>query len=278
MDPDLNHGVPFFRMHPHFRFRIIYKFQLLLLSVIWSIASFWLATFYDYLGVLTGKYHGVMFYQEMNWPKFLRHIFGRFISFYSLFGIPYHFFGFTKWQAFLMGSSFNVIFSVCFMACTQINHFCSDLMIHREQSDVNPCWSIHQVKTAQDFARDSLFWWLFSGGLNFQIEHHLFPGVNHEHLPKIQPIIERLCKKHKVPYIYEPTYYDVLSKYLNLVRDLSKEYCVGSYERESLLKRQEKGDTESHSNNGSDLANHMHDVCASVETCRNHSRPNYTSD
>jgi fatty acid desaturase len=61
---------------------------------------------------------------------------------------------------------------------------------------------VHQVLTAQDFAHDSLFWWVFSGGLNYQIEHHLFPGVNHEHLPHIKPIVTRLCKKVRCDYSF----------------------------------------------------------------------------
>jgi len=239
LDPDLNHGLPVFRMHPHFRWKFIYNFQLILVWVVWSVATFWLATIYDYQGVISGKYHGVLPYQQMSRIRMVEHIFGRFASFYTLFGIPY-LFGHSKWDCFVMGLTFNILFSICFMITTQVNHFCEELMFHRESKKISECWSIHQINTAQDFAHDSLFWWIFAGALNFQIEHHLFPGVNHEHLPNIKPIIVNLCKKYNIPYNYEPTYFDVLRKYLSLIRDLSNKYVVGSYERSEHLKNSNK--------------------------------------
>ncbi len=65
---------------------------------------------------------------------------------------------------------------------------------------------IHQVRTTANFATHSQFWTWFSGGLNFQVEHHLFPGVSHVHYPKLQPFIVDLCRKHNLPYNENPTF------------------------------------------------------------------------
>ena len=40
----------------------------------------------------------------------------------------------------------------------------------------------------------------FHGGLQFQIEHHLFPKLPRCHLRKISPFIKELCKKHNLQY------------------------------------------------------------------------------
>ena len=62
----------------------------------------------------------------------------------------------------------------------------------------------HQVLTSHSFTGTNAFtaWFtfLFTGGLNLQIEHHLFPTVNHCHLPYIQQIVKDVCKKHDVFY------------------------------------------------------------------------------
>lgn len=49
--------------------------------------------------------------------------------------------------------------------------------------------------------------WLcfFNGGLNYQIEHHLFPRVQHTHYPLIAPIVKKFCAKKNIPYIHFPT-------------------------------------------------------------------------
>jgi fatty acid desaturase len=238
MDPDLNHGVPVFRMHPHFRWKWMYNFQFVMVWVVWGVATFWLCNTYDYNGIMSGKYHGVLKYQKLNKFRLVAHLFGRFMALFIIFLIPFVF-GCSLVQSLLMGAVFTFIFSFCFMMTTQINHFAEDLLIHRESDQqVSPCWSIHQVHTAQDFAHDSMFWWIFAGGLNFQIEHHLFPGVNHEHLPNLKPIVKRLCEKHGVTYHYESTYAGILRKYLKLVGEMSNKFTKGSYEK----LRQERGE------------------------------------
>jgi linoleoyl-CoA desaturase len=61
-------------------------------------------------------------------------------------------------------------------------------------------WSVHQVESTVDFARgNGALCWLL-GGLNFQIEHHLFPKVCHLHYPALAPIVEAVCRDHGVRY------------------------------------------------------------------------------
>lgn len=78
-------------------------------------------------------------------------------------------------------------------------------------------WAAAQVATTTNFSPGSIFWTHFSGGLNHQIEHHLFPGVCHVYYPAIQPIVEATCKEFGVPYHAYPTFWAALSahfKYL----------------------------------------------------------------
>jgi linoleoyl-CoA desaturase len=67
-------------------------------------------------------------------------------------------------------------------------------------------WAAHQARTTVDFARGNrpLSWWV--GGLNFQIEHHLFPRVCHVHYPALAPIVEATCREYGVPYRAHPTF------------------------------------------------------------------------
>jgi fatty acid desaturase len=56
------------------------------------------------------------------------------------------------------------------------------------------------VRTSNNFCTDSALWTLLSNGLNFQIEHHLFPGINHEHLWRIAPTVQAACAAAGVEY------------------------------------------------------------------------------
>lgn len=62
------------------------------------------------------------------------------------------------------------------------------------------CWGRHQVESTINFASDMGVVTFLIGGLNYQIEHHLFPRVCHVHYPRIARIVRRLCEKHGVKY------------------------------------------------------------------------------
>lgn len=68
-------------------------------------------------------------------------------------------------------------------------------------------WAVHQAEATVDFARRSraLAWLL--GGLNFQIEHHLFPKICHVHYPAISSIVEQTCRDFSVQYAEHPTFW-----------------------------------------------------------------------
>ena len=46
---------------------------------------------------------------------------------------------------------------------------------------------------------------LVQGGINYHIEHHLFPRVNHMHFPKLRPIVREFCAEKGIPYNYFPS-------------------------------------------------------------------------
>lgn len=72
-------------------------------------------------------------------------------------------------------------------------------------------WMVHQLKTTSDFARrNKLISWLL-GGLNFQVEHHLFTNISHIHYPQISKIVENWCNKNKLPYNKKATFMKALS-------------------------------------------------------------------
>lgn len=67
-------------------------------------------------------------------------------------------------------------------------------------------WMVHQLRTTSDFARNHRLLTWYIGGLNFQIEHHLFSNICHVHYPKIAPIVEEMAKAYGLPYLYQESF------------------------------------------------------------------------
>ena len=84
-------------------------------------------------------------------------------------------------------------------------------------------WGAGQVLTSADFCHGSFFWTHVSGGLNYQIVHHLFPGVCHCHYPLIAPVIRQTCLEFGHRYTHYTTFASALASHVRHLRRLSVE-------------------------------------------------------
>lgn len=66
--------------------------------------------------------------------------------------------------------------------------------------EIQNAWAVHQVQTTVDFARGNRLLCWFLGGLNFQIEHHLFNRICHVHYPALSKVVEEVCHEFGVRY------------------------------------------------------------------------------
>ncbi|MGK0366679.1 MAG: linoleoyl-CoA desaturase [Saprospiraceae bacterium] len=89
-------------------------------------------------------------------------------------------------------------------------------------------WAIHQMQTTSNFANGSTFFSWFVGGLNFQIEHHLFPNVCHVHYRNISKIVKETAAEFDVPYFQHTTFLDALKSHFRFLHHLG----TGKYDRD----------------------------------------------
>lgn len=99
----------------------------------------------------------------------------------------------------------SVTISITMALTFQMAHVVEGVSFPPLDSDGKTRWAEHQVETTADFAQDSALLTWFMGGLNFQIEHHLFPRLCHMHLPAIAPIVKATCEEFGVRYQVYPT-------------------------------------------------------------------------
>lgn len=83
-------------------------------------------------------------------------------------------------------------------------------------------WAIHQVETTADFSPASKIVTWYCGGLNFQIEHHLFPKVCHIHYPVISKIVRETCRDYQVAYVSYRTLGQAIASHFRFLRTLGR--------------------------------------------------------
>ena len=83
-------------------------------------------------------------------------------------------------------------------------------------------WALSQLKSTANFATRNPFITWCLGGLNFQIEHHLFPKISHVHYPAIGRIIRQTCQELGVPYIEHRRMYLAVASHVSYLRRMGK--------------------------------------------------------
>ncbi len=120
--------------------------------------------------------------------------------------IPIYMFGLGKWAVGFacmhaaMGLSMSVVF--------QLAHVVEETEFEYtggEDKQIENEWAIHQIKTTANFAPDNKIVSWLAGGLNYQIEHHLFPRISHVHYPALSKIVARKCTEYDLKYNSMPT-------------------------------------------------------------------------
>lgn len=119
--------------------------------------------------------------------------------------LPIYTVGFVAW---LIGFlSFTVVAGLVISIVFQLAHTVEHThfpMPNEVTGKLEDEWAVHQLKTTANFAPQNKVINWFVGGLNFQVEHHLFPKISHIHYPAISKIIQEACDEFDVPYIVYP--------------------------------------------------------------------------
>ena len=99
---------------------------------------------------------------------------------------------------FVMHYVAGLILSIVFQLAHIIDH--ADTPVPNEQGDMKNTWAIHQLFTTVNFGTKNRIINWFTGGLNHQVEHHIFPHISHVHYTKISKIVKETAKEFNLPY------------------------------------------------------------------------------
>lgn len=89
-------------------------------------------------------------------------------------------------------------------------------------------FALHQLMTTANFATKNKFLTWSLGGLNYQIEHHLFPKVSHIHYPAISKIIQNVCKERNIQYIEYKTFGRAVKAHIQFLKRMGQAEYVPS--------------------------------------------------
>ncbi|WP_461136105.1 fatty acid desaturase family protein [Spirosoma lituiforme] len=138
--------------------------------------------------------------------------------------LPYLLLDLTWWQLaigfVLMHVAEGLVLGLVFQLAHAVEG--TDFPIPDERGDIQSAWAVHQMHTTANFAPDSKLAAFLCGGLNRQIEHHLFPKVCHIHYPEISKIVKDTAHEFGLPYLVNHSFGSALVSHFRLLRTLGR--------------------------------------------------------
>jgi linoleoyl-CoA desaturase len=220
-DDDINLGF-LARVSPHQRRLWFHRLQHIYLWFLYGMVAIKWQLIDDYKDIIRGKVGNYPFARPRNWDLAI-FIGGKVVSLSLAFVIPLFFHSvltvicFYLFVCWVNGLSIAVVF--------QLAHVVEEAEFPQPDEvtgDMDNNWAVHQVKTTVDFARRNWFLTWFLGGLNFQVEHHLFPKISHIHYPKISRIVERTCQRYGLQYNSQPTFWGGVMSHFRWLRRMGQ--------------------------------------------------------
>ncbi len=218
---------PIIRTNPHQDLWWIHRFQHIYVFFIYPLASISWVFIKDYVKFFSPQIGN---YKMNKKPKFA---FLRMLAFkllyYTIFLVIPMIVIDLPWHVILGGFFFmHFVEGITLALVFQLGHVVEGTQFPEPNPDsrINTDWAAHQMYTSANFANNNFFANFFTGGLNFQIEHHLFPKVCHIHYKKIKPIVMQTAKEFNLPYIENKTFFGALGSHVRLMKRFGRSVTI----------------------------------------------------
>lgn len=213
--------IKFMRIHHDQKLKKHHRFQRFYFPILYGISYLAWIFFQDYekyfrqrMGLTSNKFHFPREEKIIFWTSKVLHLFLFVI-------IPIWSIG---WLPTLIG--LLIAGSVCGMSLAtvfQLAHVVEETEFKTiDQSKVEEEWMVHQIQSTANFAtRSKILTWLL-GGLNFQVEHHLFPKICHVHYPALNRIVQQTCLEYNIKYNEFGTFWKAFRSHVQVIHAMSR--------------------------------------------------------
>ena len=198
-DSDIDLGV-LGRLSPEQPWRPWHRWQHLYLWVLYGVTAIRWHVYGDFRDMISGTVGERRFDRPRGWDL-AGFVIGKLVFFMLAFGLPLFFHSIGA--VLLFYTTTSAVAGVLLALVFQMAHVVEEADFpapNATSRQMDTPWAVHQLETTVDFSRDSrVLSWLI-GGLNFQIEHHLFPRISHVHYPAVARVVEATCREYGITY------------------------------------------------------------------------------
>ncbi len=222
-DDDIH--TPFFlRFSPHAKLYWIHRFQYLYVWFFYGLSTISWITAKDFVKLSRYKKLGLIKSSSKFRVEILKIAAWKLLYYSYALVLPLIIVPLAPWIIIVSFLTMHFITGVLVSVVFQTAHVMpkTDFPLPDQNGLIANNWTIHQLATTSNFAPKSNFLSWIIGGLNFQIEHHLFPNICHVHYKRISTIVENTAKEYGLPYLSKKTFVSAIWDHTKMLYHLGR--------------------------------------------------------
>jgi linoleoyl-CoA desaturase len=217
------------RLTPHSNWLWIHKYQFVYAWFLYGLMTIVWMSIKDFSRLLKYKKNGLVETQKTTFIKECVILLTSKILYIAyMVLLPLTLTSYTWWQLglgiFAMHYIAGFILAIIFQPAHVIEG--TDFPLADESGNIRNDWAVHQLLTTTNFGTGNKYFSWYVGGLNFQIEHHLFPNICHVHYRKIAKIVKATAEEFGLPYKTSRTFLSALGSHMRLLKQLGAKPVV----------------------------------------------------
>jgi len=213
------------RLSPHTKWKGMYRYQFIYAWFLYGLLTIaWMFT-KDFIRIRRYQKNGLAERQKASMTKEWGILIGTKVFYVSyILVVPFVVTALAWWQILvgfmIMHYVAGFILSIIFQPAHVVEG--TSYPLPDEERSVETNWAVHQLLTTSNFGNGSRWFSWYAGGLNFQIEHHLFPNICHVHYRKIASIVRATAQEFGLPYRSATTFLDALISHGRFLKQLGQ--------------------------------------------------------
>lgn len=229
MDEDIDSGI-IIRLSPHQKHYKLHKLQ--------HIYAWFLYGLMTFLWITTKDFRQLYRYKSMGLTKGVKNFnvtLGRMILsklvYYAVFLVlPMVVLPFAWWQVILFFVCMHYTAGLILACVFQTAHVMPTAQYPQpdKSGTLENDWAVHQLYTTANYSPKSRVLSWYVGGLNYQIEHHLFPNICHIHYKKISKIVKATAEEYGLPYKSYPNFFKAIGEHAKMLKQLGTYKMTGN--------------------------------------------------
>jgi linoleoyl-CoA desaturase len=211
------------RLSPHTEWKKLHRYQFIYAWFLYGLMTIVWLFFKDFLRLSMYHKNGLVKKQNASVTREWVILIGTKLLYVGyIFILPLIFTSLSWWAVligiFIMHYIAGFILAIIFQPAHVVEGTAYPLPDENRHMENN--WAVHQLLTTSNFGNNSRWFSWYVGGLNFQIEHHLFPNICHVHYRKIAVLVKETASEFGLPYRSTRTFFEALVSHMRILKQL----------------------------------------------------------